>query len=396
MGTGIEWTDATWNPMTGCQKISEGCRWCYADTMAKRIQGNYRKLEGEGKPIPAGIKRYRDGFAPAFHPDALGEPLRWMKPRRVFVCSMSDLFHTSFSFEQIAAVFGVMAACPQHQFQVLTKRVDRALKFYEWLQDRIEYHGGWCPGGAAQVCFMEAMKYTSEISLGQMMGEVDERVPWPLPNVWVGVTVENQRAADERIPLLLKVPAAVRFLSCEPLIGPVDLVETFEDVIGSLGAGRLCDTWTLHGNSMDWVIAGGESGPKARPSHPDWFRQLRDQCQAAGVAFFFKQWGRWHPTFPLYHDQDSWVDDNHDQELFAEGPWTDRGVVLHRNGQRTEDWEGQPSVDGNPWLMDPVGKGKAGRVLDGRTWDEYPEQKREAVDGCCPSSPGLETPAYTG
>ncbi|MCB2199676.1 phage Gp37/Gp68 family protein [bacterium] len=394
MGTGIEWTDATWNPMTGCQKISEGCRWCYADTMSKRLQGNYRKLEGEGTPIPAGIKRYRDGFAPAFHPDALGEPLRWKKPRRVFVCSMSDLFHTSFSFEQIAAVFGVMAACPQHQFQVLTKRPERMKAWFEWVEREHVFYDpagkerGWKIGSLLCDCSYKVRP--SPDCHVPLHGHGN--TPWPLPNVWVGVTVENQAAADERIPLLLETPAAVRFLSCEPLIGPVDLdgwlpgqysclhcgyvgektgdQETCEECgsvfpppgkkgemvpcgcgstsylnscprcgasegggFGTYGSEGLSPTPTV----LDWVIAGGESGPKARPSHPDWFRTLRDQCQAAGVPFFFKQWGQWMPDF--------------DSKTF-------------KDGRRSFRW--------GDFIMHSVGKKKAGRELDGRTWEEYP------------------------
>jgi protein gp37 len=209
--SGIEWTDATWNFLTGCSKISPGCDHCYAEALSKRLQAS-------------GAFRYRNGFQLTFHPDALDLPRTWARPRRIFVNSMSDLFHEDVPIDWIRRGFDVMAATPQHTYQILTKRADRLRRLAPLLQ-------------------------------------------WP-PNVWMGVSVENQVFAF-RAKRLRQVPAAVRFLSVEPLLGPVAL-----DLAG-----------------IDWVIVGGESGPAARPMNPEWARSVRDQCLAAGVAFFFKQWG---------------------------------------------------------------------------------------------------------
>ncbi|MCB2200843.1 phage Gp37/Gp68 family protein [bacterium] len=340
MSTGIQWTDETWNPMTGCTKVSEGCRNCYAERDAKRFQHNTQ---------PKIAAKYRNGFRPTFHPDVLAKPLHWTKPRRVFVCSMSDLFHEAFGFEEIAAVFGVMAACPQHQFQVLTKRPDRMKGWFEWLVQQAERALTVFPDDSPEWRIHHLLRAAnlragnSEIATHRRLDAAGNDTPWPLQNVWVGVTVENQAAADERIPLLLETPAAVRFLSCEPLIGPLDIpqdaVYRYKSVVSGLRythPGAAGDHDVLPG--IDWVIAGGESGPKARPSHPDWFRTLRDQCQAAGVSFFFKQWGRWVPDF--------------DSKTF-------------KDGRRSFRW--------GDFIMHSVGKKKAGRELDGRTWDEYPE-----------------------
>jgi len=208
----IEWTEATWNPVTGCSKVSAGCRNCYAERLALRLQA-------------MGNSRYRNGFKVTLHPDLLNLPGRWREPRMVFVNSMSDLFHEQVPFEFILRVFDTMRACPQHTFQVLTKRSTR---------------------------------------LRALSGEL----PWP-PNVWMGVTVENA-AVLHRIEDLRVVPAAIRFLSCEPLLGPLD---------------------GLSLDGIDWVIVGGESGPGARPMKIEWVRSIFRQCRNAKVAFFFKQWG---------------------------------------------------------------------------------------------------------
>jgi protein gp37 len=207
----IEWTDATWNFLTGCSHVSPGCDHCYAEALSKRLQAS-------------GAVRYRNGFQLTFHPKVLPLPLSWRRPRRIFVNSMSDLFHEDVPIDWIRQGFEVMAATPQHTYQILTKRADRLRRLAPQLQ-------------------------------------------WPR-NVWMGVSVENQVFAF-RARRLREVPAAVRFLSVEPLIGPVRL-----DLAG-----------------IDWVIVGGESGPHARPMDVEWARSVRDQCLAAGVAFFFKQWG---------------------------------------------------------------------------------------------------------
>lgn len=210
--TGIEWADATWNPVTGCTKVSPGCKNCYAERLALRLQA-------------MGNPRYRNGFAVTLHPDQLTLPLRWVQPRRIFVNSMSDLFHEAVPEEFIRRTFEVMVRADWHIFQVLTKRAER-------------------------------------------LAALAPKLPWPR-NVWQGVSIENARYTW-RVAYLQKVPAAVRFLSLEPLLGPIPYLEL---------------------DGIHWVIVGGESGPRHRPVDPAWVRDIRDQCLAAGVPFFFKQWG---------------------------------------------------------------------------------------------------------
>jgi protein gp37 len=289
----IEWTDATWNPTTGCDKVSAGCDNCYAMSLAPRLKAmGSRAYQLDGAPATSG-----PGFLAHEWPSALEWPLHKKKPLRIFVNSMSDLFHENISDEYIAKVFAVMAQCPQHTFQILTKRHARMRAFMN--------------------------RYTAGGALS------------PLPNVWLGVSVEDQKWADIRIPALLETPAAVRFLSCEPLLGPVS-IDRYLWLVGSSTAGPFHDyagrrrggrgggiggqaITAVRSWDINWVIVGGESGPGARPMDPDWARLLRDECEAGGVPFLFKQWGS--------HDAD---------------------------GQR-------------------VNKKTAGRVLDGRTWDEYPK-----------------------
>ena len=276
--TSIEWTDATWNPVRGCSRVSEGCRNCYAERTAARFAGTMRPyadrpLEGLALATPppfAGFVTKVNGH-PAWTGKVeliekhLEDPLHWGDPKRIFVNSMSDLFHEELDDESISTVFAVMSQSPQHTFQILTKRPKRMLEWFSrWnVTDGVEESGmtrfGWCHANT------------------------DGR--WPLPNVWLGVSVEDQATADERIPLLLQTPAAVRFVSYEPALGPVEFTAVGEPPINALWKGGFRD------GRIDWVIAGGESGPGARPAHPQWFRDVRDQCQAAGVPFFFKQWG---------------------------------------------------------------------------------------------------------
>ena len=213
----IEWTDATWNPVTGCTKVSPGCAYCYAETITLRF-----KRGGPFLPGKTTIK---------LHPERLRLPLTWKAPRRIFVNSMSDLFHEEVPLDFIRKVFDVMEQAPRHTFQVLTKRHER---------------------------------------LRALTNELE----WS-PNVWIGVSVENQYWADHRIPALRQVTAAIRFISCEPLLKPIDLREHLEGI--------------------HWVIAGGESGPGARPADVSWLRDIRDQCEQTGVAFFLKQLGG-HPN----------------------------------------------------------------------------------------------------
>jgi protein gp37 len=236
--TSIEWATHVWNPTTGCDRVSEGCDHCYALTLANRLKamGNPR-YQVDGDPRTSG-----PGFGLTLHWDKLEEPLHWRDPRRVFVNSMSDLFHDDVPVDFIGAVFDAMEATPVHTFMILTKRPGR-------------------------------------------MASILARVrPDPLPNVWLGTSVESQKWAGVRIPKLLATPAAIRFLSCEPLLGPVDLEHVrIPHGLVEVNGGRL--------PGIDWVIVGGESGPGARTMDPEWARILRDQCVAASVAFFFKQWG---------------------------------------------------------------------------------------------------------
>lgn len=264
--TTIEWTDVTWNPTTGCDKVSPGCDHCYAMTMAKRLKGmGSAKYQRDGDPRTSG-----PGFGVSIHEDALSLPFSWRKPRKVFVNSMSDLFHKEVPSEFIAQVFATMALTPQHTYQILTKRHARMRSL---LSD------SWWEG-----VFVEEI---DRLAIRQGIGAW--RVDYPLPNVWLGVSVENQHWADIRIPALLKTPAAVRFLSCEPLLGPVDL--TMVDWDGATG---LC-VLEKAPYGIDWVITGGESGRDARPVDPNWVRTIRDQCVGAGVAFLHKQWGGIRP-----------------------------------------------------------------------------------------------------
>src|SRR5574341_810837 len=263
----IQWTDATWNPVTGCTKVSEGCRHCYIDrTPPFRTQG--RRFNG---PHGAGEPGATTGVV--LHPDRLDWPLRWRRPRRVFVNSLSDLFHAQVPDGFIAGVFQMMGAAPQHTFQVLTKRPGRM---------------------ASLVPRLPGLINRNDLALLQPRAKV---TTWPLPNVWLGTSVEDQPAANRRIPLLLATPAAVRFLSCEPLLGPVDLGIAACDGRAAYGHGltrttvHVGDCCAKTVGRLDWVIVGGESGPGARPMRLGWARDLITQCEAAGVAPFVKQLG---------------------------------------------------------------------------------------------------------
>jgi protein gp37 len=286
----IEWTDASWNPVRGCTKVSPGCKHCYAETFAERFRGV------PGHP-------YEQGFDPRLAPEVLEQPLRWRKPRRIFVCSMADLFHDKVPDDYIAAVFGVMAACPQHTFQVLTKRAERLAKWFAWVDERErqrrvlypDHEPAWRVGQMLALALLSASSLSGFRPSRKTTGHesFDPRLqPWPLPNVWIGVSAERQMEAQARIPLLLQAPAVVHFVSAEPLLGPLDL-----DRIQSPGGFWNCLRRSIMLTSpndprrVGWVIAGGESGPGARGMDPAWALSLRDQCVAARVPFFFKQWG---------------------------------------------------------------------------------------------------------
>jgi protein gp37 len=304
MTTNIEWVkDAdgnmgkTWNPVVGCTRVSPGCQHCYAERMAARLiaigQAKYQgTLDKNGRW--SGVLNRADD-------KAFNEPLRNKKPTVYFVNSMSDLFHESIPEQWLIDIWNIMRETPRHTYQILTKRADVMMKRVNWLA-----------------------------SLGV------------LPNVWLGVSVESQQYADERIPYLLKTPAAIRFLSCEPLLGGVDLWPWLSNP--SLAAMEYGKEPPL----LDWVIVGGESGPQARPMHPDWARQIQRQCEAAGVAFFFKQWGEFVGGLG---QRINWVS-------------LQSGAYLCGD-KNTYEW-------GDGVVSQRVGKHAAGRLLDGRTWDEMP------------------------
>ncbi|THD11280.1 DUF5131 family protein [Metallibacterium scheffleri] len=257
--TGISWTDATWNPLRGCSRVSAGCVHCYAETVAARFSGPRQPYEGL---VHAKTRGWNEQLR--FVEGALDQPLRWSRPRLIFVNSMSDLFHENVPDEWIDRIFAVMALAPRHTFQVLTKRPERMLSYLGERTDNREHAIG------------EQMRV---ISRGRNPGLPE----LPLPNVWLGISVEDQSAADGRIPLLLQCPAAVRWLSCEPLLGPVDLrqactLRQCTDPYGVSHCGMVCD--------LDWVVVGGESGAGARPMEPAWPRALRDECAQAGVPYY--------------------------------------------------------------------------------------------------------------
>jgi protein gp37 len=510
--TSIEWTDKVWNPTKGCDQVSAGCDNCYAMTMAKRLKGmGAVGYQQDGDPRTSG-----PGFLAHESPSDLDWPLHQRKPSRIFVNSMSDLFHDTISDEYIARVWQVMGATPQHTYQVLTKRharmrswvtrwysgeiaepydvrpvpgypgysvstlgevfgkradtrgglafdigeqghrrvtmhrdgsprsgsrelvhrlvltafarparhgeqachrngdpADNRLSNLHWgtqednWQDRVTHGNGrsYQKLTEDQVSEIRAIHASgrSAYSIAKDYGVSDTqirnivtgkqwanahlvRVPVPAParvvlsNCWLGVSVEDQRWADIRIPALIDTPAAVRFLSCEPLLGPIGLFGDFEKpgpactVKGysnrtDYGTGIEYDVDVQPG--IDWVIAGGESGPGARPMHPAWLRSLRDQCVSADVPYLFKQRGEW-----------TWNEPG--QFRVPSKPYTDRVAVMHPAGMTamTKSNPFDPFAVGHPhWTtrIERVGKKAAGRLLDGRTWDEYPEPAHAAL-----------------
>ncbi len=260
--TGIAWTDATWNPVTGCSKVSQGCKHCYAEREWGRLSANHKATNYYGRSFSD----------VACHEDRLDQPLRWKKPRMIFVNSMSDLFHEDVPDAFIDRVFAVMALAKRHTFQVLTKRPERMLRWFDPGFDNREHAVG------------QAMQ---EIAAAR--GGDDAGLPeWPLPNVWLAVSVEDQATADERIPLLLQSPAAVRWVSAEPLIGPMDMAEVPVGMSGPLRPDGVTGSGTP---KLDWIVCGAESGPQSRIMRAEWARKLRDDCVSAGVPFFMKQLG---------------------------------------------------------------------------------------------------------
>lgn len=282
--TSIEWAEKVWNPVTGCTKASKGCRNCYAERMSKRLAGR------AGYP--------EDGFKVTLHPDKLDEPLRWKKPARVFVCSMGDLFHKDVSDEWIDSILCLMLRAQQHIFLLLTKRPERMAAYFNDIRNNT---GGAFARLFTQYSYASVHGYMLALRRGEAF-----------PNLYLGVSIEDQKTADERIPILLQVPAAKRFVSYEPALGPVDFTniavpssfieERHERLHNFVESFKFNSLTTIDENhyynapsKLDWIIMGGESGPGARPMHPDWARSVRDQCAAAGVPFFLKQLGEWEP-----------------------------------------------------------------------------------------------------
>lgn len=353
--TKIEWCDATWNPITGCTPCSPGCEHCYAANMVRRFphlhgyyddpaptgQGDQVEFHGVANPTPFATVQ--------FHPERLGAPLHWRRPRRVFVCSMGDLFHEDVTGEWRRRVALVMANCPQHTFLMLTKRP--------------QYVGA----------FNRATEYVGGVE----------------PNWWLGVTVCNQAEANEKIPVLLQTPAALRFVSIEPMLGPVNLGGMIGqgahcphcgdiDLVDEDGCCRTCGRDAIW-YGVDWVICGGETGAGARPMHPRWVRSLRDQCEAAGVPFFFKGWGDWAPFATTA------VPGVTGGDCGGPGSYSRGDFKHHDGGSWLLQWEdGSQSRAVRQYVgtssafsgeVFRVGKKRSGALLDGREWHQFPEAR---------------------
>lgn len=445
--TGIEWTHLpghrgdTWNPVRGCQRVSEGCRHCYAATIAARFSGDGLPYEG--------LAEFRNGRAfwtgeGMVLEEKFDEPLRKTKPRCYFVNSMSDLFFEHFAFDIIAAIYGVMVAARRHKFQVLTKRPERAVEFFEWLRSeakqfekeqrknpRSSFHKYFkhFNSNPVPIYLLDHASRYYKLSVLPKPGE-QLRTQWPPSNVALGVSAEDQEQADERVWQLCEMPAAVRFVSIEPMLGPITLAgfqdwewnlpawvrscprrsshsgrptairwledtaakehtrfsqeELPPDAVGECGyrdsVGAPCGAttrWHEVGH-IDWVVVGGESGPNARPLNPDWVRQLRDECHDTRTPFFFKQWGAWRPLR------------EGDEAPMKVGHWTpclrpERETIHEAEAARESSlniygdevpefeyfYEGLTS-GGEPHMV-RAGKKESGRELDGETHTEWPE-----------------------
>jgi protein gp37 len=364
----ISWAESTWNVINGCTVVSPGCANCYAMRWAATRMKNHPSREG--------LARMHNG-----HPQWTGEvslnkkvslePVKWSRPRRIFVCAHGDLFHESVPDHWIDFVFNVMFLAPQHTYQVLTKRPARMREYMQIVLDETE----------------EQTAYRFAVSMlhAGLENTPKDKLPliqWPPPNAWLGTSVEDQERAEERIPLLLETPAAIRWLSCEPLLGPVDLSEWLvcpnwsDDIPMDMTTGlreccAKCDFTGIAGFEglpiVDWVVVGGESGPGARPMHPTWARSLRDQCDRAGVAFHFKQWGDWLPFNQCRGKEQREAVSRTTIESNKTG-----------NGKQTVfgAWSNGHKIYATPGIIpvqiNNVGKRIAGRLLDGVQHDGYP------------------------
>ncbi|NOV15909.1 phage Gp37/Gp68 family protein [Ensifer adhaerens] len=392
-GTKIEWTDATWNPITGCSVVSPGCTNCYAMKLAGTRLTHHPSREGltrntKAGPVWTGAVR--------FNPQWLDEPLRWKKPRMIFVCAHGDLFAEGVPDEWIDQIFAVMALAPQHTFQVLTKRPERMRQYLRdgELLDRLM-------SAACRIHSADGADWSADIHCGHDRG-------LPLPNVWLGISAEDQKRADERIPILLDTPAAVRWISGEPLLGDINWKRWLptrrkafrpggEPFLAPhyymtkcehcqwTGSSELCDLINYGDDAdvacpschnlilgdelpaLDWIVAGGESGRGARPMHPAWARSLRDQCFAAGVPFHFKQWGNWTDLSDI-EPKPTCVE----ERIFTTtGEVIGVGVDYGRKGMVDPEWRER----GAAW-MGRCSKSYAGRLLDGIEHNGFPEARR--------------------
>lgn len=384
----IEWTDATWNPITGCKIVSPGCTNCYAmglaGTRLKHIPSRVGlTVETKAGPVWNGQVRLNEEW--------LSQPLLWRRPRKIFVCAHGDLFAEGVPDEWIDRVFAVMAAGHRHTYQVLTKRsarmrayltapdvVDRIIAALQALSESLGAgKSSRDPKGWAG---WDAFAASENLKLGN---ERSSWPLWPLASIWLGVSAEDQRRADERVPDLLATPAAVRFVSAEPLLGPIDFEAmpfaegdprhrwsalTGQAILHATGSSGRPD-FTVRMRSplkprLDWIIVGGESGPKARPMHPAWARQIRDACAAAGIAFHFKQHGAWAAI-----DQSAGAD---------QAGWEGRGdwMILSADGDMDIPDDRWPDAEAGEVAVIRVGKKAAGRLLDGIEWNQMPEVSR--------------------
>lgn len=349
--TGISWTDATWNPVTGCTKVSQGCKNCYAEREWARLSVN-----------PKAVSYYGRAFTDvACHEDRLGQPLIWRKPRMIFVNSMSDLFHESVPDAFIDQVFAVMALAEKHIFQVLTKRPERMLEYLQ-TPGREDIIGGAAMQSIRSDCY----------------GVIE----WPIPNIWLGISAEDQETADARIPILMQAPAALRWVSAEPLLGSI---EFDPDVLRPYH-----DSTVILNQGINWIVVGGESGPGARPMYLEWVTRIQDQCQKARVPFFFKQWGEWIPFTEMGGDllnslyrPRKVAKANEDQEALNEEHGMDLMVeqkIMLPSGMTfgIED----PAAFGKDFhgakVMFRAGKNRTGCLLSGKICQEWAEAVNSA------------------
>lgn len=297
--TKIEWTDVTWNPVSGCSKVSSGCKNCYAERIANRFWKNRKFTDVQ------------------IHKDRLLQPYHWKEPRKIFVNSMSDLFHEKVTDSFIEQVFGTIVDNPRHIFQVLTKRPERMKKFIDGF-------------GIQENGYILTLDDNDSNKL--------KKFRWPLKNLWLGVSVEDQKTADERIPLLARTLAEIRFVSYEPALEFVDFWKGEQELA----------SWI---QNIDWLIMGGESGLNARPMNPDWVKKTLKTCQYAGVPFFFKQWGEWH------HSYEKWFEKFKGKNYYD---WKRSEHFVFNNG------------NGNYEKMWKVGKNIAGNLIDGKKYEQFP------------------------